>query len=121
MAGESPSRVLSDPTALAPTAADSPCAAPVSQLFGAFGQAVRLQIEEQLQAMFGLAQKAIGVVEDAIFLIGQAADALEGLHGQQGVALAHLRQIAAVEQLQKLNREFDVADAAVSGFDLACR
>ena len=63
----------------------------LAQLLLALGQAVRLQIEQQLQAVLGLAQEAIGVVEDAIFLIGQAADALEGGQGQQGVALADLR------------------------------
>ena len=71
--------------------------------------------------MFGFPQETIGVVENAIFLIGQAADALQGLHGQQRVALAHFGQIAAVEQLQKLDREFNVADAAVAGFDFAYR
>ena len=45
---------------------------------GAVGQAVRLQVEQQLQAMLGLAQEAVGVVEDAIFLIGQAADVVRG-------------------------------------------
>ena len=68
--------------------------------------------------MFGFAQKAIRVIEDMVFLIGQAADTFEGLHGQQGVALAYLGQVAAVEQLQKLDGEFDVANAAVPGLDL---
>ena len=44
---------------------------------------MRLQIEQQLQAMLGLAQEAIGVVENAIFLIGQTADALQGGQGEQ--------------------------------------
>ena len=57
---------------------------------------MRLQVEEQLQAVFGLAQKAIGVVEDTVLLVGQAADSLQSLHGQQRVALADLRKIAAV-------------------------
>ena len=82
------------------------------------GQAVRLQVEQQLQAVLGLAQEAVGVVEDAIFLVGQAADLLQGLQGQQRVALADLGQVAAVEQLQELDGELDVADAAVAGLDL---
>ena len=65
--------------------------ASLRQFLRAFGQSVRLQIEQQLQAVLGLAEKAIGVVEDAIFLIGQAADAFESLHGQEGVALADAR------------------------------
>ncbi len=93
----------------------------LAQLVVAFGQAMRLQIEQQLQPMLDLAQKAIGVVEDAIFLIGQAADSFQGGQGEQRVALANFRQIAAVEELQKLDGELDVADAAAAGLDLACR
>src|SRR5205807_921494 len=78
-----------------------------------------LQIEEDLQSMFGLAQKAIGVIERAILLIGEAAGRFERLHRQEGVALADLGQVAAVEELKELNRELNVADAAVSGLDLA--
>ncbi len=48
-----------------------------AQLVVAVGQAVRLQIEHQLQAVLGFAEKAIGVVENAIFLVGQAADVFE--------------------------------------------
>ena len=50
----------------------------LAQLLVAVRQAVRLQVEQQLQAVLGLAQEAIGVVEDAVFLIGQAADASPG-------------------------------------------
>src|SRR5690242_537865 len=79
---------------------------------------MRLQIEEQLQAMLDLAQEAIGVIENAVFLIGQTADALQRGQGKQGVALTHFRQIAAVEQLQELDGELDVTDAALAGLDL---
>src|SRR5207253_5204373 len=48
----------------------------------------------------------------------QAAYLLEGLQGQEGVALAHFRQVPAVQQLQELDGEFDVVDAAVTGLDL---
>ena len=81
-------------------------------------QPVRLQIEQELQPVLGLAQKAISVVEDAILLIGQAADALQACMASKRVALTHLGQVAAVEQLQELDGEFDVANAAVSGLDL---
>ena len=37
----------------------------------------------------------------------------------QRVAGAQLGQVAAVEQLQELDHELDVADAAVAGFDVA--
>ena len=39
--------------------------------------------------------------------------------GVERIARADLGQRAAVEQLQELDHEFDVADAAVAGFDLA--
>ncbi len=90
----------------------------LAQLVVAVGQPVRLQVEHELQAVLGLAQEAVGVVEDAIFLIGQAADVFEGVQGLEGVALAHVGQVAAVEQLQELDGELDVADAAVAGLDL---
>ena len=70
------------------------------------------------QAVLGFAKKAISLVENVIFLVIEAADLLERLQSKQGVALTDLRQIAAVEQLQKLNGEFDVANASMSGFDL---
>src|SRR5207244_837944 len=71
------------------------------------------------QPVLGLAQEAVGVVEEVVLLVGQAADALERLQGEQGVALADLGQVAAVEQLQELDAELDVADAAVAGLDLS--
>src|SRR5437016_3380474 len=74
-----------------------------------------LQIEEDLQAVLGLAQKAIGVVENVVFLIGEAAGSLQSLHGEQRVPLPQFGQVAAVEKLQKLDAELDVADAAVAG------
>ena len=63
----------------------------LAQLVVAVGQAVRLQVEQQLQSVLGLAQEAIGVVEDAVFLIGQAAGLLQRRQRQQRVALAQRR------------------------------
>src|SRR5260370_28723622 len=89
-----------------------------AQLLPAFGKSVRLQVEHQLQAVFGLAQEAVSIIEHAEFLISEAACSFEGLHGLEGVGLAELGKVAAVEELQELNGEFDVADATVSGLDL---
>src|SRR5439155_15590701 len=66
--------------------------------------------------MLRLAQEAIGILEDVVFLGAEAADPFEGLHGQQGVALADFREVAAVEQLEKLNGELNITNAAVAGF-----
>src|SRR5206468_1968077 len=60
----------------------------------------------------------VGVVEDAVLLVGQAADLFEGLHRRERVALPHLVQVAGVEELEELDGELDVADAAMPGLDL---
>src|SRR5206468_11818575 len=66
----------------------------------------------------GLAQKSISVFENLVLLGGQAADLFQRLHGEQSVPLPNLRQVAAVEELEKLNGKLDVPDAAVAGLDL---
>ena len=40
---------------------------------------------------------------------------------QEVYCVAQLGQVAAVEQLQELDREFDVADAAMAGLDVLGR
>ena len=52
------------------------------------------------------------------FLVGQAAALFQLRDRLQRVAGAQRGQIAAVEQLQELNHELDVADAAVAGLDV---
>ena len=79
---------------------------------------MRLQVEHQLQAVLDLTKKSISIVKNAIFQIGQAARFLQRQHRLEGVALAYAGQVAPVEQLQKLNGELDVTDAAVPGLDL---
>src|SRR5260370_11983699 len=81
-------------------------------------QAVRLQIEHELQAVLDLTQEPVSIIEYPILGVGQAADALQGGQGLESVALAGIGQIAAVEKLQELDGEFDVADAAVPRLDL---
>ena len=49
---------------------------------------------------------------------GQAADLLEPRDGEQRVGVADLGVLAAVEQLEELDDELDVADAAAAGLDL---
>ncbi len=90
----------------------------LAQLFLPLGEPVRLQVEQELEPVFGLAQETIGIAQDAVFLVGEAADAFQGLERLDGVPLPHFRQVAAVEKLQKLDGELDVADAAVAGLDL---
>ena len=104
--------------AVAPSGRIAHAQGELAQLLLVVGQPVRLQVEQQLQTVLGLAQEAVGIVEDAVLLVGEAAGALQGLQGQQRVALAHLGQVAAVEELQELDGELDVADAAAAGLDL---
>ncbi len=79
---------------------------------------MRLQIEHDLQPMLDLAQEAVMLFEERALLVRQAADTLQGSDGGQRVAVAQGRQIAAVEQLQELDHELDVANAAAPGFDV---
>src|SRR5437899_12637406 len=76
-----------------------------------------LQVEHDLEPMLGLAQKSVGILEYLVLLGGQAADLFQRLHGEQSVPLPNLRQVAAVEELEKLNGKLDVPDAAVAGLD----
>ncbi len=78
-----------------------------------------LQVEHDLQAMFDLPQEGVVVLQKRSLLHGQAANVFQLRDGLQRVAGADLRQIAAVEQLQELDHEFDVANATVAGLDVA--
>ena len=89
------------------------------QLRGAFRQPVRLPVEEQLQPVLDLAQEAVRVVEGAVLLVRQAPGRGQRLQRRQRGALPHRGQVAAVEQLQELHGELDVADAAAAGLDVA--
>ena len=83
------------------------------------GQHVRLQIEHDLQPVLDLAQEAVVVFELRPLLGRQAAGLLQAGDRVERVAGADLRQGAAVEQLQELDHELDVADAAVAGLHVA--
>src|SRR4051812_2674630 len=78
-----------------------------------------LPVEHDLQTMFDLAQEAIGVIEELRFFMGNAANGFERAQRLERVALPQFRQIAAVEQLEELNDEFDIANAAVARLHLA--
>ena len=90
-----------------------------AQLVAVVGQHVRLQVEHDLQPVLDLAQEAVVVLQDRALLVRQAAGLLEPRDGVERVAGADLGQGAAVEQLQELDDELDVADAAVAGLHVA--
>ena len=84
----------------------------LAQFVNGRGELVGLPIEQQLQAVFGLAQKAVGVRQNVHLVPGQAPGDFERFETQQRVALPHRWQVAAVEQLQELHRVFDVPNPA---------
>ena len=47
--------------------------------------------------MFDLTQETIRIIQDAVFLVGQAADAFKGGQSEERVPLAHLRQLGPLE------------------------
>ncbi len=89
--------------------------AKLAQFLGVFRQAMRLPVEEELKAVLRPAQKAIGIVQCAILGIGQTTGRLERLHGVERTSLANGRQVAAIEKLQELNGELDVANTPATG------
>ena len=79
---------------------------------------MRLAVEEDLQPVLDLAEKAVGVVHDVPFLGAQAADLLQPGDGLERGRVADLGILAAVQQLQELDDELDVANAASARLDL---
>ena len=69
--------------------------------------------------MLDLAQKAVVLFEHRPLLGREAAGFLEPGDRVERVAGANFGQVAAVEQLQELNDELDVANAAVAGLHVA--
>ena len=75
---------------------------------------VRLAVEEDLQPVLDLTQEAVRVVHDVPFLGAQAADLLEPGDRLERGGVADLRILAAVQQLQELDDELDVANPALA-------
>ena len=76
---------------------------------------MRLKIEQDLKPVLDLAQKTVVLLEDRPLLVNQAAAVLQLRDRFQGIAGAQGGQVAAVEELEELNHELNVADAPVSG------
>ena len=90
----------------------------LAQLVVLVRHGVRLQVAHDLQPVLQLAQQDIVFFERRAFLQRQAAGFFQPVDGRQRVARADLGQIAAVQQLEELDHELDVADAAVAGLDI---
>ena len=87
-------------------------------LFEVAGHLVGLAVEHHLEAVLDAAEESIRVLHDPALLGGQAADVFEAGHRDEGVGVADLGILAAVEELEELDDELDVADAAAAGLDL---
>ena len=78
-----------------------------------------LEIKQQLQPMFDTSQKNITLLEQPTFLqrqttgLGQLGDGGQRVFGSDG------SQFTTVEQLQKLNGEFNVANPASTFLDIS--
>ena len=68
--------------------------------------------------MLDLAQEAVGVVHDMPLLGAQAADLLEPGDRLERRDVADLGILAAMQQLEELDDELDVANPAAAGLDL---
>ena len=93
--------------------------ASAAQLLAAGRQHMRFQIEHDLQPMFELAEHVVVVFELGPLIGRERAGFFQAGDRVERVAGADFGQRAAVEQLQELDDELDVADAAVAGFDVA--
>ena len=91
----------------------------LGQILVPLGQQMRLQVEHDLQPVLDLPQERVVLFEDRPLLVRQAAGPIQLGQGFQRVAGSQLGQIAAVEQLQELDGELDVADAAAAGLHVA--
>ena len=83
------------------------------------GQPMRLAVIEDLQPVLHGAKERVGAFEDLPLLVGEAASLGEPADRLERVAGAHPRRVAAAQELQKLDRELDVADAAAAGLHVA--
>ena len=78
-----------------------------------------LAVEHRLQAVLNAPEESIGIDHDPSFLGRQAADVFElRERATEGVGVADFGVLAAMEKLQELDDELDVADPAMAGLDL---
>jgi hypothetical protein len=76
------------------------------------GEGVGLAVVFELEAMFEVAEELVGAGEAAVFDGGEELFIVEAGEGEHGAAVADPGFAAAVEALEALDEELDVADAA---------
>ena len=85
---------------------------------GVGGQRVGLPVLLHLQAVFEVAQELVGRGEARVLAVGEQALVAQAEEGEQRAAVAHPRLAAAVQALQALHQELDIADAAGRELDV---
>ena len=73
---------------------------------------MRLAVFVELQTMFQVPQELVGLSQPAVFGAGEISFVLQTRQGQHGPAVTDPGLRAAVQTLQALDQELDVADAA---------
>ena len=81
-------------------------------------QRMGLAVTHHLQAMLGLAQEPVGIVEHFDRVAWQVATSGFGAKRCQRAGRPQGRRPAAPDQLQRLGAEFDLADAALAEFQV---
>ena len=80
------------------------------QTRGTAGQGVGLPVFFHLQAVFQVAQEGIGGGQAGVFVVGKKALIAQAEEGEDGASVAHPLLASAVQALQTLHQELDVAD-----------
>ena len=82
------------------------------------GDGVRLPLGHHLHAVLEPAQRDVGLRQLVAIAAGDEAGVEQPLQGLQGPAHAQVRVAAAVEELQRLDEELDLADAALAELEI---
>ena len=82
------------------------------------GQALGLAVVDRLQAVFHIAQKDVGVGQFGDHVLGQHALFHQHRQHFHQVRVAQAGQLAAADQLERLDDELHFADAAGAQFDV---
>ena len=90
-----------------------------SELSVSGGQQMRLPVGEQLQPVLDGAKECVGPLENLALLVGEAARGGEPTDRIDRAAGPHLRRVTAIQELQELDRELNVADAPTAVLDVA--
>ena len=88
---------------------------------GVGGQRVGLAPVGELEPMLDAAQEDVGVGEGAMLALGDDAGGAQAVERAEGAALAQPAVAPAVDELQRLREELDLADAAGAELDVAAR